>query len=107
MVWRVRRTNVNTGAQEIAPASFVSGEEAFDAAWDNAGTFIKAAIRDNTQFGDVNNLRSDSRYKVWVERRPSRGLFIELRWDYPTGTPPNNPEGTWDTNSIIWEAVDI
>ncbi len=103
MAWRVDRFNKIRNETETAPESFNTGVEAFDKAWDNAGTFIKNAIR-QTEFGNDESPPGPShRFKVYVEYRATQQVGLELRYDYPTGTPPNNlPEGTWETNSIFW-----
>jgi len=103
MVWRVDRFNEIRNETDVAPQSFATGVEAFDAAWDNCGAFVKNSIR-GSEFGDDENPPSLShRYKVYVEYRIGQPVGMHLRYDYPTGTPPNNlPEGTWDTNNISW-----
>jgi len=104
MAWRVDRRNEARQQTQTAPQSFNTARQAFDAAWDNMGAFIKASIRAGNR-GDIDNPGSESAYKIRVETRMGgpRKVGFELRFDYPTGTPPNNPEGTWETNSIYWQ----
>ena len=109
MAWRVDRFNEVRNETQTAAQVFATGVEAFDAALDNLGTFIKDVIR-NPGFGDDTTPPGNDaaegrghRVKVWVEYRTDKPhLGVEMRYDYPTGTPPNNPEGTWATNSIHW-----
>lgn len=102
MVWRVDRHNQSRNETQTAAQSFATAAEAFDLAWDNMGVFVKNSIR-SSDFGDDQNPRSaDARYKIIVEYRVIEQVGFTIRYDYPTGTPPNNPEGTWETNEISW-----
>lgn len=102
MPWKVDRYNrVQTDLQVAAP-NYTTASEAFDAAWDNCGTFVKNAVK-QTGWGDSNGpTGEETKFKVYVERRTGQNVGVNLRYDYPTGTPPNNPEGTWETNDISW-----
>jgi hypothetical protein len=108
MVWKVRRTNQATGSDQVAAPDYATGSEAWDAAYDNMGVFIKDIIR-RSDFGDTENPPSNNAaFKIKVDYRTTTINFgFELRYDYPTGTPPNNPEGSWDTNSIRWTIEEI
>jgi len=102
MAWRVDRFNRLQNVTETAAGSWATGVEAFDAAWDNCGTFVKDTIRSN-EFGDDGVPPApDNRFKVYVDYRTGAEVGVHLRYSYPTGTPPNNPEGDHMTNDISW-----
>jgi len=102
MVWKVDRHNQLKGETITAVPDYITGALAFDAAWDNCGDFVKNVIRTNNEFGDIDNPPSGDSFKLYVRYEVAMGSGTELRYSYPTGTPPTNPEGTWITNSIIW-----
>jgi len=108
-VFRVRRTNQLKGETVTAPQDFQTVVDAFDAAWDNCQTFIKNNVRAGKDWGDQDGPQSTGRrFKILVElRQATHAVGLILRYDYPTGTPPTNPEGTWETNEIRWEVVDV
>ena len=102
MAWRGDRYNQLQNDTQTAAGSWATGAEAFDAAWDNCGTFIKNAIR-GTEFGDNGTPPSpESHFKVYVDTRTGRPVGVRLRYSFPTGTPPNNPEGDHLANDISW-----
>ena len=102
MVWKVDRYNRVENDTQISAGDWPTGVEAFDEAWDNVGVFVKNAIR-QSGWGDSSGPTGDeTKYKVYVETRTGQPVGLYLRYDYPTGTPPNNPEGTWETNDISW-----
>lgn len=102
MAWKVDRYNrVQNDTQTAAP-DYATGVLAFDAAWDNCGTFIKNAIRQSGWGDDSGPTGEEAKFKVYIETRTVQQVGVHLRYDYPTGTPPNNPEGTHETNDISW-----
>ncbi len=102
MAWKVDRHNELRNETVTAAPNYATGVEAFDAAWDNCGTFVKNVIR-STEFGnDENPPAPDNTFKVYVRYRTGKQVGMTLRYDYPTGTPPNNPEGDHNTNEISW-----
>lgn len=104
MPFKVRRINEQRQTSQDSPQTFANRRLAFDAAWDNAGAFIKANIR-AAHTGDPDNPPSiDARYKIWVELRPGHGRGIELRFDYPE---PGGPVGRNESNSIYWRIVQV
>lgn len=102
MVWKVDRHNELKNETIVGAANYTTGVLAFDAAWDNCGDFTKNIIRSTNEFGDIENPASGDAFKLYVRYETAQGAGIELRYSYPTGTPPTNPEGTWLTNSITW-----
>ena len=110
MPFKVVRWNEARGTTVDVPGADVANRRrAFDRAWDNCGTLIKNNIRQSHGArGDRDKPpASDMRFKIWIELRPGQGRGLHLRYDYPTGTPPNNPEGTWETNEIRWRIVRV
>ena len=101
MPFIVRRTNNATQDVQDSPQQFTTRRDAFDAAWDNCGTFIKQVIR-ASHAGDVNfPPSSGARYKVWVETRQGNSQGVHLRYDYHT------PPVGFDTNDITWILVEV
>lgn len=107
MAWRVRRHNQLTGGNSTAPTNYPNAAAAFDAALDNVGAFIKARIASGLPGNEDGPPADNHRFKIYVDYRAGRGLQFELRYDYPTGTLPDNPEGTWETNSLYWRIVEV
>jgi hypothetical protein len=102
MPWKVDRFNYIQNDLQTAAPNYATGVEAFDAAWDNCGIFIKNAVRQNG-WGDSNSpTGEETLFKVIINNRTGDPIGLNLRYDYPTGTPPLNPEGTWETNDISW-----
>ena len=103
MAYRIRRTNQKTGGDVTAPQQFATAGDAFDAAWDNMGQFLKNQHRGNSP-GDVDGPPSaGSKYKIYIETRPNRGIGFHLRYDYPTGDPAD----PMNTNNITWRLIQI
>ncbi len=102
MAWRIDRFNRVQNTTQTAAATFATGVEAFDEAWNNVGTFVKNAIRQSNWGDDSSPTGDETRFKVYVERRTGQPMGLHLRYSYPTGTFPNNPEGTHETNDISW-----
>lgn len=108
MAWRIDRRNENKNENVTAPQSYATAQEAFDAAFDNIGAFIKQSIRRAQNYGDVDGPAgsgtdgSGQKYKLYIDYRGGpRPILFELRYDYPM-LPPPNPGGDWETNSIFW-----
>ncbi len=102
MPFRVQRRNLLKGTAQDAPQEYVNRRRAFDAAYDNMGTFIKNSIRQGRAMGDIDNPPSqDFKYKIYVELRPQEGMRLELRYDYV------QPDGEWQTNSIVWAIIEV
>lgn len=102
MVWKVDKHNELTGITTTAVPNYATGALAFDAAWDNCGSFVKDVYRSTSKFGDIETPPSGDTFKLYVNYQTLQSAGVELRYSYPTGTPPTNPEGTWVTNSLIW-----
>ncbi len=95
MPFQVRRRNALTGATVDSPQQYNTGPEAFDAAMDNIGTFIKNGIRGSSPGDNENPKSDDSQYKIYVRYRAGQGMQFELRYDFETA-------GDWQTNSLFW-----
>jgi len=107
MPFKVRRWNELRGTTQDSAQQFTTRAEAFDAAWDNAGTFIKNNVRQSRP-GDRDHPPSrDVRFKIWVELRPGRDRGLHLRYDYPVSGQPGNPGGQFETNEIRWRIVQV
>ena len=99
MVWKVTRTNFNSGAVDVAPADHATGEIAFRAGMLNAINFITNHWDANLGVGDIDGPEDDGRFKIYIERRPGKAE-IEMRYDY-TGLTER------ETNSIYWRIAEI
>jgi hypothetical protein len=99
MVWKVTRTNTESGAVDVAPADHATGEIAFRASMANCVAFIinhwDSFPGDGTEDGPQDN----GRFKIYIERRPGRAE-VELRYDYPDA-------GDRTTNQIYWRVAEI
>jgi hypothetical protein len=91
-----------------APQSYATAQEAFDAAMDNIGQFIKDSIRRGQNYGDADGPAGSGtdgagqKYKIYIDYRGgTRPVQFNLRYDFPLQPPPN-PGGEWDSNDIIW-----
>lgn len=101
MAWKVDRYNQITDTLQTAPANFATGAEAFDAAWDNCGQWVKNTIRQN-QWGDNENPPAPGTFKIYVKYAAGQTAGVIARFSYPTGTPPDNLDGDFETNEISW-----
>jgi hypothetical protein len=92
-----------------APQSYATAEEAFDAALDNIGTFIKNGIRRAQNYGDADGPPGagadgvGQKFKLYIDYRDNQPHPVQfnLRYDYPV-LPPPNPGGDFETNDIFW-----
>jgi hypothetical protein len=106
MPWKVDRYNNKTNNLQTATPNYATGVEAFDAAWDNCGQWVKNTIRQN-QWGDNENPPAPVHtFKIYVDYNTTdaatMGAAVIARFSYPTGTPPTNEGGDWETNEISW-----
>ncbi len=100
MAWRIENRNELRQTRNTPPRVYQSMRLAFDAAWDEAGVFLKAQARSGSP-GDRDGPPAEGyRMKVLVDFRPGE-LGLELRYDYPV------PGGVHETNSIWWNLVDV
>jgi hypothetical protein len=103
MPFRVRRHNEKRSQTQTAPTIYQTRADAFDAAWENMGQFIKDGIRAG-HAGDADSFPSnDWRFKIWVETRLPDAFGFRLVYDWPT-TDPADPA---DTNVISWRVISV
>lgn len=108
MPFQVKRLNVLKNETDTAAQQYATKPDAFDAAWDNCGTFVKNNFRAAKSYGDLDGPSStDKKLKILIEHRSGESIGVMLRYSFPTGTMPVNPEGTWDTNEIRWQVIEI
>jgi len=98
MSWKIEQSNEMLGTLSDS-GSYATADDAFDAAFDAAGVFIKATVA-GAYAGTDENPPTNARHKVWIENRTGETRGVILRYDF------NDGEG-YETNEIKWLVIEI